>query len=149
LLPQDGTPGCACALDEIINRSRQIGVENLILHIAGAKINQPTEPGSMATPRYVDHPHYEWEAWRREFLHRIFGTGSDLNAVGLRLLISTGEPAAEILRVAKEEAVDMIVMPWHGVLDSGRACMIKGVLHEATTPVLLVPDRGDRRSIKH
>jgi hypothetical protein len=144
LLPQDGTPGCAAALAQVINQSRQMGIENIVLRVAGAKVSQPTEPGSLATPRYVDHPQYEWEAWSREFLERIVGMGANLNAAGLRLLMATGEPAAEILRVVKEEAADMIIMPWHGTLDSGRARMIKAVLHGASCPVLLVPERGNQ-----
>jgi nucleotide-binding universal stress UspA family protein len=135
LLPQDGTPGCAAALAQVINHSRQMGIENIVLRVAGAKVSQP---------RYVDHPQYEWEAWSREFLERIVGMGANLNAAGLRLLMATGEPAAEILRVVKEEAADMIIMPWHGTLDSGRARMIKAVLHGASCPVLLVPERGNQ-----
>jgi nucleotide-binding universal stress UspA family protein len=144
LLPQDGTPGCAAALAQVINRSRQHGIENLVLRIAGAKVGQPTEPGSLATPRYVDHPQYEWEAWGREFLDRICGMGAHLDQAALRLMMATGEPAAEILRVAEEEAVDMIILPWHGTLGPGRARMIKAVLHKATCPVLLLPERGNQ-----
>jgi nucleotide-binding universal stress UspA family protein len=144
LLPQDGTPGCACALAQIIRQSPQKNMEHLILRVAGARIDQPTEPGSLATPRYVDHPQHEWEAWSREFLDRIVGMGANLNAAGLKLLVASGEPGAEILRVAREQAVDMIVMPWHGVLDPGRARMIKTVLHGASCPVLLLPQPDSR-----
>lgn len=145
LLPQDGTPRCAAALARVINRTRQSGVENLVVRVAGAKVDQPTEPGSLALPRYVDHPQYDWEAWGQEFLDRICETGVNLDEAGLRLLVATGEPAADILRLAEEEAVDMIILPWHGALGSGRAPMIKAVLHGASCPVLLLPERGDDR----
>jgi nucleotide-binding universal stress UspA family protein len=148
LLPQDGTPGCAAALAQVINQSRQIGIENIVLRVAGAKVSQPTEPGSLATPRYVDHPEYEWEAWGREFLDRIFGMGANLNQAGLKLLMATGEPATEILRVAQEQGVDMIILPWHCALGPGRARMVKTVLHRASCPVLLLPECGSHRGIK-
>jgi hypothetical protein len=148
LLPQDGTPGCAAALAQIINQSSRTGTENLILRVAGANVGQPTEPGSLATPRYVDHPQYEWEAWSQEFLDRICGMGANLNRAGLRLMMATGEPAAEILRVAQEEAVDMIILPWHGTLGSGRAGMIKAVLNGTSSPVLLVPQHGSQHAAK-
>jgi nucleotide-binding universal stress UspA family protein len=144
LLPQDGTPGCAAALAQIVNRSRRRGVESLVLRVAGAKVDQPTEPGSLAMPRYVDHPQYEWEAWGEEFLGRICAMGAKPGEAGLKLLVATGEPAAAILRVAKEEAVDMIVLPWHCALGPGRARMIKAVLRKASCPVLLLPEERGR-----
>jgi nucleotide-binding universal stress UspA family protein len=143
LLPQDGTPNCASALTQLINRSVQMGIENLVLRVAGARVGQPSEPGSLATPRYVDHPQYEWETWGREFLDRIAGTGKEPGAAGLRLLMASGEPAAEILRVAQEEAVDLIVLPWHCAFGSGRARMVKAVLRDTACPVLLLPEVCD------
>lgn len=141
LLPQDGTPGCVSALGQIIDRSSQRGIENLVLRVAGAKVEQPTEPGSLATPRYVDHPQYEWEIWGREFLDRIRAMGAHLGDGRLTVLMGTGEPGAEILRVAREKDVDMIVLPWHGAIGSGRARMVKMVLQGAACPVLLLPQR--------
>lgn len=141
LMPQDGTPGCAGALAQFINRSARFGVENLVLRIAGAKVDQPKEPGSLAMPRYVDHPQYEWDAWSREFLDRILGMGVHLDGSRLQLLMAAGEPAAETLRVAREKDVDMIVLPWHRATGAGRARMVKTVLQQAACPVLLLPER--------
>lgn len=145
LMPQDGTAECAGALAQFINRSAPLGIENLVLRIAGAKVGQPTDTGTLATPRYVDHPQYEWEAWGREFLDRILGMGTDLNGSRLTLLMATGEPAAETLRVAREKEVDMIVLPWHRAIGIGRARMVKSVLQGAACPVLLLPQRAGRR----
>jgi nucleotide-binding universal stress UspA family protein len=139
LLPQDGTPGCASVLATIIEHAMRRGIESLVLRVAGANVGQPAEPGSLATPRYVDHPQYEWEAWGREFLDRLTGMGANVDGAGLRLLMASGEPTAEILRVAQEEGVDMIILPWHCEFGSGRAPMIKAVLHGAACPVLLLP----------
>lgn len=147
LLPQDGTPGCAGALAQIINRSSQLGIENLVLRVAGANVGQPTEPGSLATPRYVDHPQYEWEIWGREFLDRIRGMGTRLDDGRLMVLMARGEPGEETLRVAREKDVDMIVLPWHCAIGSGRARLVKTVLQGATCPVLLLPERDSPRCI--
>lgn len=145
LLPQDGTPSCASALAQIVQHFAQAGVESLVLRVAGAEVGQPTEPGSLPTPRYVDHPQYEWEAWGQEFLERVCGMGAGAGAARMRLLMANGEPAAEILRIAQEECADMIILPWHRVLRSGRARMLKAVLRQSPCPVLLVPQGGIRR----
>ncbi|HJV51049.1 MAG TPA: universal stress protein [Noviherbaspirillum sp.] len=145
LLPQDGTPGCAGALAQIINRSASLGIENLVLRIAGANVGQPTERGSLATPRYVDHPQYEWEQWGQEFLDRICGMGARVDEGRLTLLMASGEPGAETIRVAREKEVDMIVLPWHCAIGSGRAHLIKAVLRGAHCPVLLLPEDGGGR----
>ena len=147
LLPQDGTPNCATALANIICQSMNRGIESLVLRVAGANVGQPAEPGSLATPRYVDHPQYEWEAWGREFLDRIIGAGAAVKGTDLRLLMSSGDPATEILRVAQGESVDMIVLPWHCAFESGRARMLKAVLHGASCPVMLLPEHcGDGKT---
>jgi nucleotide-binding universal stress UspA family protein len=149
LLPQDGTPGCVVALTQVMSQSPRTRIEYLILRVAGANVGQPTEPGSLATPRYVDHPQYEWEAWGKEFLERICGIGADPRETGIRLMMVEGDPATEILRVAQEQSVDMIILPWHGALGSGRARMVKAVLRDATCPVMLLPqheDQSDARS---
>lgn len=144
LLPQDGTPTCAAALAQIIRQSAMSRVENLVLRVAGANVGQPTEPGSLPTPRYVDHPQYEWEAWGQEFLERVDGMGTSPGTAGMRLLMANGDPVTEILRISEEQSVDMIILPWHRVLRSGRARMVKAVLQRARCPVLLVPQRRKR-----
>ncbi|HJV75765.1 MAG TPA: universal stress protein [Noviherbaspirillum sp.] len=144
LLPQDGTPTCAAALARIIRQSASREVENLVLRVAGANVGQPTAPGSLPTPRYVDHPQYEWEAWGKEFLERVDSMGLKPGTAGMRLMMANGDPASEILRISEEKSVDMIILPWHRVLRSGRARMVKAVLQRAACPVLLVPQRRER-----
>lgn len=146
LLPQDGTPSCADALAHVVSRSSQKGIESLVLRVAGAQIGQPKERGSLAMPHYVDQPQHEWEMWGQEFLDRVAGLGENLDRASLRLLVATGEPGAEILRVACEEAVDMIVLPWHGHLGRDRALIIKTVLESAPCPILLLTQKGDQDS---
>ena len=145
LLPQDGTPECAGALAQLINRSSHHGIENLILRVAGADVGQPTEPGSLATPRYVDHPQYEWDIWGQEFLARIQAMGMRIGEQKLTLLMAAGDPGDETLRVAREKEADMIVLPWHCAIGSGRALFVKSILEGAECPVLLLPQRGSGR----
>jgi nucleotide-binding universal stress UspA family protein len=61
---------------------------------------------------------------------------------GLRLVVETGQPAAEILRVAREAQTDVIVMSTHGV--SGVRKMMFGsvterVLRDTVIPVIVTP----------
>ncbi|HJV88543.1 MAG TPA: universal stress protein [Noviherbaspirillum sp.] len=145
LLPQDGTPECAGALAQVINRSSHFGIENLVMRVAGADVGQPTEPGSLATPRYIDHPQYEWDIWGQEFLDRIQAMGVRIGEQKLTLLMASGDPGVETLRTAREKEADMIVLPWHCAIGSGRALLVKSILEGAECPVLLLPQRGSDR----
>ncbi len=75
-----------------------------------------------------------------EFLKRhLAGLGSDLN---IREVVETGEPHTLIVKWAKEEGVDLIIMSTHG--RSGLPRMMLGsvtekVLRSASCPVLAIP----------
>lgn len=75
-----------------------------------------------------------------EFLKRhLAGLGSDLN---IREAVEMGDPHALIVKWAKDEAVDLIIMSTHG--RSGLPRMMLGsvtekVLRSASCPVLAIP----------
>lgn len=115
------------------------------MRVVGADVSQPKVPGSLPTPRYIDQSQYEWAAWERGFLDRVANMGGGLDKSLFRVIVAIGEPGAEILRAAVEEAVDIIGLPWHGHLQPDKACTVKAVLKGAPCPVLMLLKQQDRR----
>lgn len=75
-------------------------------------------------------------------LHRLAAT---LGVEGARVHVATGSAAREILRIAKESGVGMIVMGSHG--RTGLAHLLLGsvaerVIRGSRVPVLVVPSHG-------
>jgi len=71
---------------------------------------------------------------------------ADLRGAGLETewLLGMGDPASEILRIAREQRVDLIAMATHGhrgLEDLVRGTTVNRVRHDATVPVLLLKAR--------
>ena len=76
----------------------------------------------------------------REYLEKL---GNELREQGfrVRVLLSTGEPADEILKTARAEQCDLIAMTTHGhrlLSDLIYGTTITRVRHEAEIPIFLV-----------
>jgi nucleotide-binding universal stress UspA family protein len=138
VLPQDGTPETARALAPAVRLARRADANLLVLHVSGANTPPPESPGSMTVPRYVDQPHHEWPAWADEFLDRVSGLAGEATDLDLRMFIAMGEPGAEIVRFAREQGGDLIVLPWRGNLAPERAATLKSVLRDAPCPLLVL-----------
>lgn len=138
LLPHDGTPTTAAALAPAADLAHRAGAELLVLHVAAPGGRQAAEPGTFATPRYVDQPQHEWSGWAREFLERLTALGDCPLAVRLQLLLGAGEPAAEIVRVVKEQDCSLVVLGWRGHLEARRGMTVKYVIRDAACPVLVL-----------
>lgn len=138
LLPHDGTPTTASAVSHAARLAIRADAELVVLHVAEAGTRHRAEPGTLATPRYVDQPQHEWSSWEREFLERLAALGSCPAAVQLRLRLETGEPGAEIARAVQEHDCNLIVLGWHGQLSGERASTLKMVIQEAACPLFTV-----------
>lgn len=139
LIPLNGTPGAAKALVPVIEMIAKTHAEIDLLHIATQGKAHPAEAGTLTSPYYVDYPQHEWPQWTQEFLKR-FSTilEANHNNLNFNLSLSMGDPAQEILTVAKQNKYDLIAMAWHGKLGSLRAETLKTVVFNADCPVLLV-----------
>jgi len=134
LAPHDGSPTVSEALKPAIHLARAAGAELLVLQVAG---DEPVlETGSMPPPMYVDQVQHSWPAWSGEFLHRLASV-CPLEDLQVRLLVAHGGPADETVRVATEEAADLIVMAWRGHWESVRDSMLKILVRDAPCPVLV------------
>lgn len=138
LVAVDGSAHSRRAIDAVARLAPKIvgGVRVVLLNVGEA-------------PRYYgDLPPFDAEPLeraQRQQQERLLGEAlADARAGGLgdvSTQSAIGEPAAEILRVAAEHAVDQIVMGTHGRGALGTlflGSVAQRVLHGATVPVLLV-----------
>lgn len=137
LLPQDGTPATAAAIEPICHLAEHAHATLYVVHVSGRAAMKKAEPGSMTTPHYIDQPQHEWPVWTGEFVERIHGLCHLPRDVEMRLFLAQGEPGKEIIRLAQAHHADIIAMPWHGALEF--APTLKTVLRETICPVLILP----------
>jgi nucleotide-binding universal stress UspA family protein len=136
LVPHDGTPTTSAALRPAAELAERSGAELLIVHVTGAGA-APSEPGSLTTSRYLDQSHHEWPAWTEEFMKR-FASMCPLNRLHVRLLLARGDAAAETVRLAKTQSMDLVVLAWRGKWEGERAATLKKILREAHCPIMVV-----------
>lgn len=137
LLPHEGTPATSDALRPGAEFARTADAELIVLQVAEAGIPVPAESGSLTPPAYLDQPQHEWPAWGGEFLERL-ACICPLSGLRVRLLLGRGAPAAEILRVAHEQAADLVVLAWKGRWGPERAATLRAVVAGGPCPILVV-----------
>jgi nucleotide-binding universal stress UspA family protein len=136
LVPHDGTPSTSAAVRPAAELAERAGGDLLAAHVSDVQ-PAPDEAGSLTTPSYVDQPQHEWPAWSSEFLGR-FASICPTSHVQTRITLARGNPAAEIIRLAKEQATDLIVLAWRGQWEVPRAAILKQLLGAAPCPVMVV-----------
>ncbi|MBI6545263.1 MAG: universal stress protein [Cyanobacteria bacterium NC_groundwater_1444_Ag_S-0.65um_54_12] len=138
LLPHNGTPTTAAAIEPAAKLARLSGAQLDVIHITAPGIPVSQEPGTLTVPRYIDQPHHEWPAWTGEFLDRLCCIGCLPEQLKLRLFHRTGEPGAEIVQHAGQQGSDLIVLAWHGELAAEHAATLKSVILTTPCPLLLL-----------
>ena len=136
LVPHDGTPTTSAALRPAAELAERAGAELLVVHVTDLSA-APAEAGSLTTPRYVDQPQHEWPAWTSEFVKRL-ACICPLGHLHVRIVLAHGNPAAEIVRLAKKQPTDLMVLAWRGKWEFPRAATLKAVLHEAHCPIMVL-----------
>lgn len=139
LIPHEGSPAAARGVEVADALAGTCGAALTILHVPS--FDALAGAGSFPAPRFVDRPHHDWSAWRREFERR-FCRCSEGVEVSLR--VATGSPAASILESAGRLHADLIVLSWKGDRRPGRAETLKRVLGGSPCPVLVVAERRAR-----
>ena len=137
LLPHEGDPATSEAVRPGAELARHAGADLIVLQVASADAPLLHGRGSLAPPVYVDQPQHEWSAWAAEFIERL-GCVCPLADLRVRLLLGRGNPAAEILRVARDYAADLIVLAWKGAWGPERAATLRAVVREAPCPAMVV-----------
>lgn len=138
LIAVDGSAHARRAIDAVARLAPQVqgGIRVVLLNVAEPMLY------------YGDLPPFDYEPFerlQREQQERLLqDAAADARSGGLHEVSTQsalGEPSAEILRVAREHAVDQIVMGTHGRGQLGTlflGSVAQRVLHGATVPVLLV-----------
>ena len=146
LLPHDGTPTSAATIGPATDLASKAAAKLVVLHVATAGAERPTEPGTLVSPRYVDQPQHEWPAWAEEFLDRLRAVGRATDGVDIRLVLAQGEAGSAIVDFARRNDSDLIVLGWRGVLEYDRAHTMRHVIRESICPVIVFRlDRNDGR----
>lgn len=138
LLPHDGTPTTTAALGPALELARRADAELLVLHVAGAQAVPPAEPGTITPPQYEDQAQHEWPTWAHEFLQRACCVNPPEEMPRLRLALAVGDPRAEIIRSARDYRADLVVLGWHGDLESNQPLVAKAVIREIPGPLLML-----------
>lgn len=139
LFPHDGTPESAVGIGRAFHAAYEIGAEPLVFHVSTrAEYGTAPVPGTFASPKYLDQWQHEMPTWTREFLERLEALAHHPAGVKLRLFTAAGDPGGEILRFAREQRVDVIVLTWHGCWKPERAQIVRKVLAASLCPVLLL-----------
>jgi len=123
LLPLDGTTQAAAAIAPTAERLARGGAELVVLHVFDAE----------TVPRFWDQHAHASRAWTEEFLARY------CSLPGARLELRSGIAAEHVVKAARTEQADMIVLAWSQQLDHGRAPVVLRTVLEAEVPVILVP----------
>jgi nucleotide-binding universal stress UspA family protein len=136
LVPHDGTPTTSAALQPAAELAERGGAELLVAHVTNIRA-APAEPGSLTTPRYLDQPQHEWPAWTSEFVKRL-ACFCPLGRLHVRIFLTHGNPAAEVLRLSERQSTDLIVLAWRGRWEAPRAATLKDILRETRCPIMVV-----------
>jgi len=129
LFPTDFSPASEAALGYATSLARDSGSQLLILHVE--EIQMPYAAGEMYLPPPTA-PNPELEKMLRSV------APTDKGATCVHRL-ALGNPAEEIVQVAKDEGVELIVMGTHGRTGLGRLLMgsvAEAVVRRAPCPVL-------------
>jgi nucleotide-binding universal stress UspA family protein len=144
LVPHDGTPTSAATIGPATDFAAMAAAELTVLHVATPGTETPAEPGTFASPRYVDQPQHETPAWAQEFLDRLRAIGGGRDSIEIRLAVARGDPGAAIVDFARES--DLIVVGWRGVIEPDRARTMQRVIRDTVCPVIVFRlDLADRR----
>jgi nucleotide-binding universal stress UspA family protein len=137
LMPYDGTPTTAAGFNPAFEIAQRAHADLLVLHAVTPGRRDTLEPGSMSAPLYVDQAQHDWPAWTDAFSRRALSSRHAARTLKTRVVLAVGQPGAEVVRRAREENADLIVLAWRGNLEGTRAAVIRAVVHEATCPLLL------------
>jgi nucleotide-binding universal stress UspA family protein len=135
LVPTDFSESARHALGYGVALASEFGAELLLLHVVEAL------PGGYASelfPAPMAEVFQQVSAYARTELARLRAEVEE-KGVRVRECLAQGKPSAEIVRQAREEAVDMIVLGTHGkgVLDKALfGSTTERVVRKAPCPVL-------------
>jgi len=134
LVPLDGTTASAVALRGTVEMAAEAEVEVVLVHVLDVA----------NLPAFGDQVAHEVRTWSDAFIARNAPT-----ALGARLELRVGVPAAGIEEALSESHADLLALGWSRELTEGRAAVVSELLAAAGVPVLLTSATaagGERRT---
>lgn len=137
LLPLDGSPTTATAVQQAIVLASLLGADVDVLYVASQTPPLEMEVGQMGLPAYLDQPQHEWTQWDTEIIERLCRSCAQFPLeMHTRVFLREGDVGPEIVRLAGEEQYDGIVLVRRSHLEPGHAQALRTVLH--STPCLVI-----------
>jgi nucleotide-binding universal stress UspA family protein len=139
LMPVDGTPKTAAALQPVTELAAALGATIDLLYVASPDQKAPEERGTVTAPRYVDQPQHEWPEWANEVVQRLATCCAACpEEVPVRIHLAQGEVGDEIARFAVDNQADAIVLVRRSRFQPERAKVIRSVLSQTNCLVIIV-----------
>jgi nucleotide-binding universal stress UspA family protein len=138
LCPTDFSEPAFVALKRAEELARHFAAELIVAHVI------PTLPGPHLFPDPEASFNFDVPLYQQELAIKAEQMLKDLvshHKVGSRNLVSTGDAAPEILRIAHQERADLIVIASHGLTGWHRlvhGSVAEKVMRQATCPVLTI-----------
>jgi nucleotide-binding universal stress UspA family protein len=138
LCPTDFSEPAFAALKRAEELARHFAAELIVAHVI------PLLPGPHSFPDPQAPLNFEVPLFQQELAIKAEQMLKDLVAhhqAETRDLVTTGEAAPEILRIARQEHVDLIVIASHGLTGWRRlvhGSVAESVVRQATCPVLII-----------
>ena len=137
LLPLDGSPFGEAALQLTKTIASAVGSKIILLFIVETVQHIHTIGG----PDHFAYSEQQIELMKKAALKYMEGAKEQFGDRPVQIIVRTGDPAHEIIKVSKEENVSLVAMSSHG--KSGMTRWMLGsisekVLHAGKTPILLV-----------
>jgi len=138
LCPSDFSGASRIALGAAAEVAGQFQAEMYLVHVVPVLPPVPTDPNFV-----FEVPEYE-RALHTDAERQLQALAQDLRAKGLvvHTMVGHGDPGSEIVRIAKDEAVDLIVIATHGMTGWRHAMfgsVAEKVVRLAHRPVLTIP----------
>jgi nucleotide-binding universal stress UspA family protein len=138
LLPLDGTPTTAAALQPATALAARLGASIDVLYVVDPERPPQPERGSVGLSRYADQAHHEWASWTREIVDRLCTCLAQCPAdVPVRVHLAYGKTGVAIVEFAAEHRTDVIALVRRSRLEPGRAAILRAVLDTTPCPILL------------
>lgn len=137
LLPLDGSPTTATAVQQAIVLASFLGASVDVLFVASQMAPAEMEAGQMALPAYLDQPQHEWTQWDTEIIERLCRSCAQFPPeMHTRVFLREGDIGREIVRFAGDEQYDGILLVRRSHLEPGHAQALRTVL--LNTPCLVI-----------
>ncbi len=136
LCPTDFSEASRLAIDVAADLAARDKGELCVVHVVEVEPPLPSDPNFV-----MEVPEYE-RTLHADAQRQLDALAACLKNVTIRTMVGHGDPGSEIVRVAQEEAADLIVMPTHG--RTGLDHLVFGsvaekVVRHAHRPVLTLP----------